>query len=170
MNSDPFVFAESVAGVLFNAERNEVLLIQRRDVPVWVLPGGGVDPGELPQDAVVREILEETGLTVKATRLVGIYTPINRLARKTKLYECTWVSGTPILSNETKGVSYFPFSTLPPLPPPYQEWIDDAFQIGPPLLKRLSSVTYSALLWNLIRHPVLVIRFILARLGLAINS
>jgi 8-oxo-dGTP diphosphatase len=161
---------ESVAGVIFNLDRTAVLLIQRRDVPVWVLPGGGVEPGELPQDAVVREILEETGLTVKADRLVGVYTPINRLARRTKLYECTQVSGTLTLSNETKGVSFFHLSVLPPLPPPYQEWIDDAAALEEPVIKPLSSVTYAALLWNLVRHPILVIRFLLARLGFAINS
>jgi len=163
-------FPESVAGVLFNADRTAVLLIQRRDVPVWVLPGGGVERGELPQDAIAREILEETGLTVKAARLVGIYMPINRLTRKTKLYECFPLSGKIGLSNETKGVAFYHLSALPPLPPPYREWIEDAKRPGRPLLKKLSTVTYSALLQNLIRHPILVARFLLARLGLAINS
>lgn len=161
---------DSVAGVLFNPERTAVLLIQRRDVPVWVLPGGGIDPGELPQDSVIREILEETGLTVKAERLVGVYLPINRLAKRTKLYECTFVSGTPTLSNETKGVSFFPISRLPLLPPPYREWIEDATKVGPPLIKPLISVTYSVLLKHFVRHPILVIRFLLSRLGFAINS
>jgi 8-oxo-dGTP diphosphatase len=161
---------ESVAGVIFNSDRTAVLLIKRRDVPVWVLPGGGIEPGELPQDAMVREILEETGLTVKADRLVGIYTPINRLARRTKLYECTPIGGALSLSDETGGVSFFHCSELPPLPPPYGEWIEDAKAFGPPVIKPLSSVTYSALLWNLLCHPLLVIRFLLARLGLAINT
>ncbi len=161
---------ESVAGVIFNPERTSVLLIQRRDVPVWVLPGGGMEKGELPQEALVREILEETGLTVKAERLVGIYTPINRLARHTLLYECIPLSGALTLSNETKGVSFFSLSALPPLPPPYPEWIEDGAAIGPTLIKPLTSVTYLALLKNLILHPILVIRFLLARLGFAINS
>lgn len=162
---------ESVAGILFNASRSEVLLIQRRDVPVWVLPGGGVDAGETPEAAVVREIVEETGLTVKISRLVGSYSPINRLARHTQLFECTLLSGTPSLSNETRNVSFFPLEKLPRLiPPPYPEWICDGRKIGPPLEKLLRSVTYSALLFNLLRHPILVVRFLLARLGLAINS
>jgi 8-oxo-dGTP diphosphatase len=161
---------ESVAGVIFNPERSAVLLIHRRDVPVWVLPGGGMEKGELPQDALEREILEETGLTVKAERLVGIYTPINRLARHTLLYECTPLGGRLTLSNETTGVSFFPLSALPPLPPPYREWIDDGARVGPTLIKPLASVTYAAFLKNLILHPILVIRFLLARLGFAINS
>jgi len=170
MNPKSLKSADSVAGVVFNSDRSAVLLIKRRDVPVWVLPGGGVEPGELPQEAIIREMLEETGLTVKADRLVGIYTPINRLARRTKLYECTFVSGALSLSNETKGVSFYRFNELPPLPPPYREWIDDAIAIAPPVIKPLSSVTYSALLWNLLCHPILVIRFLLARLGFSINS
>ena len=38
----------------------------------WTLPGGGIDFGEDPADAVVREVREETGLTVEPTTLFGI--------------------------------------------------------------------------------------------------
>jgi ADP-ribose pyrophosphatase YjhB (NUDIX family) len=38
----------------------------------WTLPGGGIDPGEDPVDAVVREIAEETGYTAEAGELLGI--------------------------------------------------------------------------------------------------
>ncbi len=51
---------------------SEVLLIQRSDLPVWALPGGGVDNGESVAQAATREALEETGLEVALTRLVGI--------------------------------------------------------------------------------------------------
>ncbi len=40
----------------------------------WNLPGGGLDPGEGPQDAVVREVLEETGQVVHDVHLVDIMT------------------------------------------------------------------------------------------------
>ncbi|MGC1302932.1 MAG: NUDIX domain-containing protein [Caulobacteraceae bacterium] len=39
--------------------------------PYFDLPGGGIDPGETPQAAVVREFGEETGLVVCARRLLG---------------------------------------------------------------------------------------------------
>lgn len=161
----------SVAGAIFSSDRSSVLLIQRRDVPVWVLPGGGIDPQESPEEAIVREILEETGFTVKAARLVGHYTPINRLSRPTHLYECTVLSGEPTLSSETRGIRFYPLAALPKLiPPPYREWIKDAHTLGPPLLKPLTSVTYSTLILNLFRHPLLVLRFLLARMGCVINS
>lgn len=38
----------------------------------WGLPGGGVDPGESPQDAVVREVAEETGQRVRLTDVLGV--------------------------------------------------------------------------------------------------
>ena len=38
----------------------------------WTLPGGGLDFGEDPADAVVREVLEETGLRVRPVEIAGI--------------------------------------------------------------------------------------------------
>jgi ADP-ribose pyrophosphatase YjhB (NUDIX family) len=52
---------------------NHILLIQREDFRVWGLPGGDIDPGESLAQAAVREVREETGLTVILTRLVGLY-------------------------------------------------------------------------------------------------
>ena len=51
-----------------------LLLVRRGTEPgrgLWSVPGGRVEPGESAQDAVVREVEEETGLRVRAGRLVG---------------------------------------------------------------------------------------------------
>lgn len=58
--------------------REEQLLLTRispRGFPVgyWALPGGGVDHGESPHEAVRRELYEETGLTARSVRLVDIH-------------------------------------------------------------------------------------------------
>ncbi len=160
---------QSVSGVLFSADRSHVLLILRRDVPVWVLPGGGVDPNEEPERAIVREILEETGFHVKMSRLVGVYSPINRLARFTHLYECQILAGQPTPSSETKAVRFFPMNDLPPMPPPFLEWIQDAHTVQPTLYKQLKSVNYWNLFKNFILHPYLAARFLLSRMGLPLN-
>jgi 8-oxo-dGTP diphosphatase len=160
---------KSVAGVIFSKDKKEVLLIKRRDVPVWVLPGGGRDEDEDLENAIIREILEETGFTVKVKRIVGQYLPINKLAKVTNLYECEIISGNMALSDETSDVKFFNLENLPDMPPPYFMWIHDAIQNTPFVQKHLNDITYLNLFLLFIKHPILVFRFILARIGLPIN-
>jgi 8-oxo-dGTP diphosphatase len=54
-------------------ERDEALLCLREDLNLWNLPGGAVEQGESPWEAVVREVEEETGLVVRVERLAGVY-------------------------------------------------------------------------------------------------
>jgi len=51
----------------------KVLLTRREDFRVWCLPGGAADENESIVQAGMREVREETGLEVRLTRLVGIY-------------------------------------------------------------------------------------------------
>lgn len=57
---------------IFDRE-GRILLTQREDFEVWCLPGGGMDEGEIPTIAAMREAKEETGLDVRLTRFVGLY-------------------------------------------------------------------------------------------------
>jgi 8-oxo-dGTP diphosphatase len=60
-------------GIVFDAA-GRLLLIQRGRPPSqasWSVPGGRCLPGEAPQDACVREVAEETGLTVSVLRFAG---------------------------------------------------------------------------------------------------
>ena len=65
-------FGLGAFGIIFDAQ-GRVLLAHRRDMDAWNLPGGAVEPGELPTEAAIREVREETGLEVGIMRLVGVY-------------------------------------------------------------------------------------------------
>ncbi|GAA4230038.1 ADP-ribose pyrophosphatase YjhB (NUDIX family) [Streptosporangium album] len=61
-------------GAIISDGSGRLLLIRRGRPPgkgLWTVPGGRVEPGESDADAVAREVLEETGLTVTAGRLAG---------------------------------------------------------------------------------------------------
>ena len=51
----------------------EVLLVRRIDDGNWELPGGRIEVGETAQQAVIREVAEESGVTIKLTTLSGVY-------------------------------------------------------------------------------------------------
>ena len=61
-------------GAVVKDGRGRLLLIKRGHEPgagLWSLPGGRIEPGETDAEALVREMLEETGLTVEVGRLLG---------------------------------------------------------------------------------------------------
>jgi len=62
----------SVSVVAFDG-RGDLLLVRHAETDRWVLPGGAVEPLELPADVAVREVWEEAGVRVEPTRLAGVY-------------------------------------------------------------------------------------------------
>lgn len=61
-------------GAVVLDERGRLLLVRRGHAPsrgLWSVPGGRVEPGETEEAAVVREVAEETGLTVAVGALLG---------------------------------------------------------------------------------------------------
>src|ERR1700691_3393424 len=61
-------------GAVIKDPAGRLLLIKRGHEPgagLWSLPGGRIEPGETDEEAVVREILEETGLRVECRELGG---------------------------------------------------------------------------------------------------
>jgi len=71
-----------------------------------------VESGELPNEAVVREVQEETGLQVIIDRLVGVY---RKIPKNTIVFSfiCRIVGGEIILTDESDETKYFHVDDLP---------------------------------------------------------
>ena len=133
------LFLPGVSGLVFN-ERNELLLGRRTDNGRWAVIGGVMEPGgETPAQAVAREVLEETGVTVAIERVSGVYTlpaityPNGDQTQYVSIaFRCRPVSGTPhAADDESSDVRYFPLDALPPdLSPAQLRRIADASAPG----------------------------------------
>ena len=97
-------------------EHGRILLTRRADNGQWCLPGGGMEPGESAAEACAREVLEETGLSVRVKRLVGVYSHADQLiiypdGGKFQIValhlEAEIIGGEPGLSNETTDLGYY---------------------------------------------------------------
>jgi 8-oxo-dGTP pyrophosphatase MutT (NUDIX family) len=112
----------SVSAVILDG-RGRLLLQQRSDGGQWGLPGGSVEIGESVATAVVREVLEETGLTVRPRRIIGVYSePALQVVRYPDgnvwhyvnvCFECERRAGELTTCDETLALDYFPLRRLP---------------------------------------------------------
>jgi ADP-ribose pyrophosphatase YjhB (NUDIX family) len=73
---------------------NRVMLARHAEGDVWLLPGGGIEPGETPADAAVREMFEETGLVVRLTRLVGVFGGPEHIVRYRNGHRASYITAT----------------------------------------------------------------------------
>jgi ADP-ribose pyrophosphatase YjhB (NUDIX family) len=100
-------------GIVVN-EFNEVLLIQRDDTRTWAMPGGSLDPGELPDQGAAREVEEETGLKVLPVRLVGLdFWPHQPQGFLIFSFRCLVRGGSLAPSAEALQVGFYPSQRLP---------------------------------------------------------
>jgi 8-oxo-dGTP pyrophosphatase MutT (NUDIX family) len=68
--------AHDLLPAAFAAVRNvagQVLLVRRIDDGNWELPGGRIEVGETARETVIREVVEESGITIELTTLSGVY-------------------------------------------------------------------------------------------------
>ena len=110
----------------------QVLLIKRRDVEVWALPGGAIDSGESTAQAAVREVKKRRESTLTLLRLVGIYSSPNWRSGGDHaiVYAAIPKNDKPVAqANEVLDVGYF---SPDQLPEPFTWWhrrrIDDALR------------------------------------------
>ena len=97
--------------VIFDEQRR-VLLCHRRDFDAWNLPGGGVEEGESPWDAAIRETREEVGLGVEIVRLTGLYWK-PKTSELVFNFEGRITNGVPSTSDEADAVGYFAVDEIP---------------------------------------------------------
>ena len=105
------MFSIGAFAVILDQQRR-VLLCHRRDLDIWNLPGGGVESGELPTEAVVREVKEETGLDVAIDRLVGVYGKTDK-DELVFAFVCRIVGGEIAVTDEADKCEYFEVERIP---------------------------------------------------------
>jgi 8-oxo-dGTP diphosphatase len=90
-----------------------VLLAERAELRGWELPGGAAQPGESGEQAVVREIAEETGVRVRVEGVAGVYERSGFRPHRAVVYLCRAEAGAPRPSPETPRVAWFDPRALP---------------------------------------------------------
>jgi len=133
------ILFNAVSALIFN-DLGHVLLQRRSDTGRWACIGGIMEPGEQPAAAIVREVLEETGLTILPQRVSGIYLsrvityPDGNIAQYiVTAFRCRPLSGTPhVADDESLEVRYFPLEALPDLHPEHRLRIQHAVPLEGP--------------------------------------
>ncbi len=110
-----------LAAVTLVARDGKLALVRRGVEPHlgrWSFPSGFVDRGERVEDAAVRETLEETGLHVRLTGLVGLYSDTGQPVALA-VYAAEVVRGELAAGHDAECASFFTIDEMPPLPFPH---------------------------------------------------
>jgi ADP-ribose pyrophosphatase YjhB (NUDIX family) len=97
-------------------DHGRVLLMLRTDNQYWCMPGGMTEVGEAPEQSVIREAREETGLETEILELVGVYTSPatnNKRSLTIPLFLCGVTGGTLRSSHEDLGLQYWNLEDVP---------------------------------------------------------
>lgn len=110
----------AVGGVVVREGR--VLLVRRGKEPAlgeWAIPGGSVELGETLQQAVERELLEETGLKVEAGEVCHVFEAVKRDEDGRIQFHyviidllADYVSGEPAPSGDASEAAWLPFTEM----------------------------------------------------------
>ncbi len=117
---------------------DEVLMIRRAKPPgigLWAPAGGGIEPGETAEAAALREVVEETAVTVRLIGRVGIreIVPPPEMASRWRLirlevFAAVWLAGEPDAGSDAGDARFVTHAGLDELPlmPGVRPWIDAA--------------------------------------------
>ncbi|WDZ75628.1 NUDIX domain-containing protein [Ensifer adhaerens] len=118
----------SVAAAILDSD-GRILLQEKSSGEGWSLPAGAIEPGETPVEAIIREVMEETGYPVSFEAILGVfggkefrhtYPNGDRVEYVVTLFRCRIIGPqTPITDRETKSLRYFSQVHMPPLGVPY---------------------------------------------------
>ncbi len=107
--------------------RDDAILLVQRDRPPyageWAIPGGGVQWGETLAVAAEREILEETGVVIRAGEVLYTFELLERDAQGEPLYHYVvldvageYLGGEPDAGDDARAAGWVPFEALDTLP------------------------------------------------------
>jgi len=112
-----------------------VLAIKRSDDGRWVPPGGVLELGETPQDGVIREVLEETGVEVYPERLTGVYKNM-RLGVVSLAFLCRVNGGDTHSTDEATAVAWLTIQeTISAMPEARAVRVTDAMRSDGPFVR-----------------------------------
>jgi 8-oxo-dGTP pyrophosphatase MutT (NUDIX family) len=124
-----------VGAVIRNA-KGDVLLQHQRNTSEWEVPGGAIDPGEEPADAVIRTVYERIGIHIKPERVTGIYGGAENAMTYSNgdqvilmviIFLCSLVSDEyQFNENEALEVRFFPVNDLPSMAVRTRAYLDYA--------------------------------------------
>jgi len=112
----PYLAVDGVVRLWEGERFKGIVLIERRYEPLgYALPGGFVEVGETVEEAVLREVKEETGLNAQIVKLLGVYSEPNRDPRfhVVSVVFVLDAYGEPKGGDDAKKAVVFPIEDLP---------------------------------------------------------
>ena len=105
-------FRAAVAALIFDGQGRVLLFKHTYRKFEWGIPAGGLEYDEQPEQAIVREFLEETGMQIQVERLLVADSSLDD-RNISLIYLCRIVSGPFRQSNEISEIQYFAIDDLP---------------------------------------------------------
>jgi len=120
-------------GAIFDSE-GRILLVQRSDDKKYCLPCGWLDPNESSEEAVIREIREETGIQARVVQLVGVFSrkantghgPFSAVAI---VYLCEVLEEALVLSHEVLDARYWAIDEVPVWHELHEQYARRAYEV-----------------------------------------